>query len=165
MAKLYDEIPDDDVITVGEPLPRIASVAVLDGFRLRIEWDRGPRAGETETIDVGPAIFNHRAFIDLRADRDLFERVAIGSHGSVLVWPGEVELAAEWIDRLPRAEMTNDEFRAIMDGRLHYTLDAMAAALGIARRRIADYRKGTPVPRVVALATRQLVEEIERKAA
>jgi len=36
-------------------------------------------------------------------------------------------------------------------------LDGMAARLGVARRLIADYRKDKPIPKVVALATRQLL--------
>jgi hypothetical protein len=51
--------------------------------------------------------------------------------------------------------MDATEFRWIMQ-ELNATLDSMAAALGVARRLFADYRKSKPIPRHIALAARML---------
>ena len=72
-----------------------------------------------------------------------------------------MELSAEWIDRLPRTAMSNDDFRQAMDT-MRMTLDGMAVTLGIARRSIAEYRKDKPIPRYLALAVRQLQQEVSK---
>ncbi|MEF2073501.1 DUF2442 domain-containing protein [Consotaella aegiceratis] len=143
---------DDEMVVVGKPLPRIASVVPLDGFRVRIEWS----GGGTEEIDLAPALFNHRHFVPLRSDPDLFRQVQVEDWGSALGWPGDIALSAEWIERLPR-DMTNADFRQTMDD-LAMTLDGMAATLGVARRQIASYRKDKPVPKHIALAMEALRE-------
>lgn len=149
---------DEEMIVVGDPLPRIGSVEPLGGFRVRVTWRDGSRAGETEDIDLAPAIFNHRHFVPLRSDAGLFRQVSVEHWGSALAWPRGIELSAEWIGRLPRRDMTNVEFRQAMDD-LRMTLDGMSATLGIARRTIAEYRKDKPIPPYVALAVRQLMRE------
>lgn len=146
----------NDIISVGRPLPRIGSVEPLDGRRVRLTWSRGERAGEAEVLDLAPAIFNHRHFIPLRRDDQLFRQVQITDWGSALEWPGDIALSAEWIERLPRTVMTNSQFRTAMDA-LHLTLDGMAATLGVARRLIAAWRKDKPIPPYIALAVRQLM--------
>lgn len=53
------------------------------------------------------------------------------------------------------AKMDATELRLIMD-ELDTSLDVMSAALGVARRNIAAYRKDKPIPAYIALAVRQL---------
>ncbi|MEX6507158.1 DUF2442 domain-containing protein [Jiella sp. M17.18] len=143
-------MPDDAVVTVGGPLPRIADVEPLDRFRVRLTWGDG----RVEERDLAPPVWNHRHFVPLRTDPDLFRQVSVADWGSALAWPGGLELSAEWIDRLPRP-MSNEEFRRAMDD-LSMTLDGMAATLGIARRQVAAYRKDKPLPNYIALAVRAL---------
>ena len=153
---------DDEMVVVGAPLPRIESVEFVDGFQVRIGWKEGKRAGQIEVVDLAPALFNHRLFAPLRGDPDLFSRVFVEHWGSALSWPGrDMELSAEWIDRLPRTAMSNDDFRQAMDT-MRMTLDGMAVTLGIARRSIAQYRKDKPIPRYLALAVRQLQQEVSK---
>lgn len=147
-----------EIVGTGVPLPRIASVKPLDGRRLRVVW----KSGETQDVDVGPALLSHRSFVRLRTDDALFQSARLDEFGDAVVWDDGSELAATWIHELSvPAELTNDEFRNAMDS-LHMSLDGMAIRLGIARRLIAEYRKDRPIPRTVALATRHLVEHYKR---
>lgn len=145
------------VISVGMPLPRIRSAEPLSGRRIAITW----KDGRQQVIDVSPAILSHRGFIPLRTDDALFAKMQVDEHGDALVWPGEIELSATWIEELAPGSIENSEFRSAMD-ELGFTLDGMAARLGVARRLIADYRKNKPVPPAIALATRFLVNQRRR---
>ncbi|WP_062114087.1 transcriptional regulator [Aureimonas sp. AU40] len=155
----------EDRITVGRPIPSIiqASFPVDHPYGDRvvfIMWDRDGKI-ESECIDLAPAIWNHRHFLPLRKDDTLFCQGLVAHYGGALAWPGDIELSAEWIDRLPRTIMDNAEFRAAMD-KLGMTLDGMAETLGIGRRTIAHLRKDMPIPHAVALATRFLVQNAEQ---
>lgn len=108
-----------------------------------------------------PAFASHRGFVRLREDDELFRHVSLGEYGAYLGWPDGSELSSAWIDRLRRSSLGNAEFRHAMDD-LNISLDGMAAELGVSRRLIADYRKDKPIPKVVALATRYLLDQ--RKA-
>lgn len=144
----------NDMVGTGVPLPRIEHVEVLDGRRLRVEW----QSGERHDIDVMPALLSHRLFVELRSNDELFRTAARDEYGDAVVWADGSELAATWLYELAEpAELTNDEFRSAMES-LHMSLDGMAVRLGIARRLVADYRKNRPIPRTVALATRHLME-------
>lgn len=143
----------DDLISVGRPLLRIAAVSRLGGRTVHISW----RDGGQKIVDLSPAILSHRHFIPLRDNDALFRTVAVNEDGNALQWDGGIELSAEWIERLPLAQMENADFRAAMDT-LGLSLEGMAAQLDISRRRVADYRKDKPIPRHIALATRYLVE-------
>lgn len=145
---------NNDMVGTGTPLPRIGHVEVLDARRLRVTW----RSGETNDVDVAPALLSHRLFVDLRSNDELFRTASKDEYGDAVVWSDGSELAATWLYELAEpAELTNDEFRSAMES-LHMSLDGMAVRLGIARRLVADYRKNRPIPRTVALATRHLVE-------
>ncbi len=146
---------EDDIIEVGGPLPRIAKAAALDGRRIRVWW-RGAEAAPV-VVDVGPALASHRGFVALRTDDALFRSFRVSAYGDSLEWPGGVELSAVWIERLAAAALGNAEFREAMD-EMHMSLDGMAAHLGVSRRLVADYRKDKPIPKLVALATRYLLE-------
>lgn len=149
---------DNTVIVAGAPIPELLAVEAIGEFRLRVTWTRDGGEPETEEIDVGPAIFSDRSLVSLRENPDLFAQVEV-SEDACLVWPNGSEMDSHWLDVMPRKEMTNEEFRQIMDS-LGYSLDGAAHALGIARRNVASYRKDKPLPPLVALATR----EVERQA-
>lgn len=147
-----------ELVGTGIPLPRIVSVRPLDGRVLRIGW----KSGESQDVDVEPALLSHRAYVRLRTDDDLFRSAHLDEFGDAVVWNDGSELAATWIHELSApSDLTNDEFRQAMDG-LQLSLDGMATRLGVARRLIADYRKDRPIPRSIALATRYLVEHYKR---
>ncbi|WP_112940999.1 MULTISPECIES: DUF2442 domain-containing protein [unclassified Rhizobium] len=144
----------DDMIVVGEPLPRIAAVEPLDARNVRIDW----ASGETVVLDLAPALQSRRIYIPLRADDTLFSRVSVNEDGDGIEWPGEdLEFSAAWLASLPPIEFSNADFRAAMD-ELGNSLDGMAAALQISRRLVADYRKDKPIPRHIAFATRYMLE-------
>jgi hypothetical protein len=144
---------DDDIITVGRAIPRIAKAVPLDGRRVEITW----RDGGAKVVDLTAALVSRRVFIPLRADDDLFKTLRVSEYGDALEWDGpDLEFPASWLDRLPDADFTNEDFRRAMDS-LHLSLDGMAAGLGLSRSLIAEYRKDKPIPRHVALATRYLL--------
>lgn len=145
---------DDRLVGRGKPLPRIASATPLEGRNAAIAW----RGGGQVVVDLAPAFVNLRIFKALRCDDELFRTMRVDEYGDALVWEDGAELSAVWIEELACASMTNGEFREAME-RLHFTLDAMAARLGLSRRLIADYRKDKPIPKTVALATRYLLSQ------
>jgi hypothetical protein len=146
---------DDDMISVGKPIPRIDRAEPLEGRRLRVWW-RG--SDMPVDVDVAPAILSHRGFTALRSNDALFRSFKVSEYGDCIEWPGEVELSAVWIERLAEAALDNSQFREAMDA-MHMSLDGMAAHLGLSRRLIADYRKDKPIPKTVALATRYLLDQ------
>lgn len=144
----------DDIITVGKPIPRIASVQALDGRKVEITWKDGGR----KVVDLTAPFASRRIFIPLRADDALFRNLRLSEYGDAIEWDGpDLEFPASWLDRLPDIEFTNEDFRHAMDT-INLSLDGMAAELGLSRSQIAEYRKNKPIPRHVALATRYLLE-------
>lgn len=149
---------DSDFIEVGRSLPRIRKAVYIRDMTAEIEWDDGRKT----ITDLTPAIMSHRHFVSLRNDPDVFSKFVVRERGDSLVWPGGQELSASWIDELATETLDNAQFRQAMAD-LRLSLDGMAARLGVARRLIADYRKDKPIPQVIALATRYLVEQ-QKKA-
>jgi hypothetical protein len=147
----------DDFISVGAPLPRILSVRPLPDRRAHVVW----AGGSEQAIDLAPAIMSHRGFIPLRSDDALFAQMAVSETFDSIIWPNGLELSAVWIEELAPVTLDNAAFRQAMD-ELRFSLDGMAARLGVARRLVADYRKDKPIPQLVALATRYLMERHRR---
>jgi len=144
----------DDIITVGKPLPRIAAAFPLDGRKAKVVWT----SGAVKVVDLAGALHSRRIFIPLREDDALYRTLRVSEMGDAIEWDGaDLEFSALWLDRLPEAEFSNDEFRRAMDA-MNLTLDGMAADLDISRSLVAEYRKDKPIPRHVALATRYLLE-------
>ena len=141
----------DDLIIVGQALPRLKEAHPADGFCAHVTW----RDGEAAVVNLAPAIFSHRHFICLRDDAALFRALRANEDGTAIEWPGDIALSAEWIERLPEAGMENAEFRAIMERR-HLSLEGMAAALEISRRQVADFRASKRIPAHIALAARYI---------
>lgn len=149
---------DIEFVGTGAPLPRIATIQVLDGRSVHVVW----QSGEVHTVDINPALLSHRSFVKLRTDDELFLSASVDEYGDSIVWSDGSELSAVWIyDLAEPASLSNEEFRSAMDD-LHMSLDGMAVRLGVARRLIAEYRKDKPIPRTVALATRHLVDRQKR---
>jgi hypothetical protein len=138
-------------------LPRLASVSSgKQPFTLRLRWSHG----EVHTVNVSGLIENFRVYAPLRQSAELFRKVKLGEHGTDIVWPGNIDMAADTLWRLAQeqtgATMTANAFRRWRE-RKAYTLDQAARVLGLSRRMIAYYEQGDkPIPRIVALATRGL---------
>jgi hypothetical protein len=148
----YD-IDDDET-----PLPRIESAKPLGGRKVSVVW----RGGNSQVIDVAPALASRRIFLALRGDDELFQTLRVNEDGNAIEWADGSELTAIWLERLAPTSLENADFRSAME-ELGYSLDGMAARLGLSRRLIADYRKDKPIPETVGLAVRYLVD-MQRKA-
>jgi hypothetical protein len=148
---------DKNIVTVGAPLPRLASAVILDRKRVRITW----RDGNSVTVDLEPVFMSHRHFIPLRNDDELFQTLRVNEDGTALEWDEGMELSAVWIGRLPTVGMANSEFRGIME-ELGMSLDGMASQLEVSRRLIAAYRGTKPIPNTVAFAARYLLISSKR---
>ena len=139
-------------------LPRIAAVEAGNRpMTLRVRWQR---TGEDTLVDVSDTIGAFRVFEPLRRDPTLFGRVQVGEHGTDVIWPRDIDMAADTLWRLAQeqkgATLSAEAFRHWRE-RNEFTLDAAAQALGISRRMVAYYEEGKkPIPRLVALATRGL---------
>ncbi|WP_292182317.1 DUF2442 domain-containing protein [Mesorhizobium sp.] len=149
---------DNEIVTKGRPLPRIAAATIIDNRRVRVTW----RNGNSVTVDLAPVLNSHRHFIPLRTDEENFATMRVNDEGTALEWDGGIELSAVWIATLPAVGMENGEFRQIMD-KLSYSLDGMALQLDVSRRLIAMYRGSTPIPNSIALAARYLAEKADER--
>lgn len=147
-----------DRITVGEPLPRLASVeAVGEPYAVAVTWAEGARSGRREVIDLAPVILTFKVFRPLRDDAGLFRTVRLGDRGASIVWPGnaDLDIGADSLEELAEETMTNAEFAAFLQ-RHGLTYEAAAARLGLSRRMVAYYAKSHAIPRVMALACRYI---------
>ena len=147
------EFDDDET-----PLPRLESAVALDERNVAVVW----RGGHSQVIDVSPALASRRIFLQLRTDDELFRTLRVNEDGNAIEWDDGAELTAIWLERLAPSSLENAEFRDAM-AELGYSLDGMAARLGLSRRLIADYHKDKPIPETVGLAVRYLVDR-QRKA-
>lgn len=146
---------ESDIVTVGAPLASIGAVQIVRPFVVSVTWAEGERAGGTDDVDLSPILSRYRVFRAVRLP-EVFAAVRVVDGGQALSWGGDAEIAADTVERLARladlGRLTAEGFREWM-GRHGMTLDDAAAALGVARRLIAHYRKGDVViPRTVALA-------------
>jgi len=138
-------------------LPRLVAVSTGDRpLTLHLVWQD---EGES-LVDVSGLVETFRFYAPLREPSGMFQQVRLGEHGTDVVWPGDIDMAADTLWRLAQeqsgATMTPDAFRHWRE-RKAYTLDQAAQALGVSRRMVAYYEQGNrPIPRVVALATRGL---------
>jgi hypothetical protein len=146
---------DNDIIALGDPLPRLVEAHALMDRKVSLVWANG----SATTVDLEPVIASRRVFIPLRADDALFRTLRVSEYGDSIEWEGGIDFPADWLSRLPPVEFDNAHFRRIMD-ELDMSLDGMAAQLEISRRLVARYRKDTPIPRHIALATRYLAEHL-----
>jgi len=138
-------------------LPRLASVSPgKKPMTLRLHW----QSGEENTVNVAGLIENFRMYKPLRQSGRLFQQVKLGEHGTDIIWPGGIDMAADTLWRLMQ-EQSGKTLSAVAFRRWRerkaYTLDEAAHVLGLSRRMVAYYEQGQkPIPRIVALATRGL---------
>ncbi len=150
---------ETETFVVGHELPRIASVTAGEGFQVTVTWDRGERAGQTDTVDLGPELFKFRLYAPLRNDPALFRTAHVANWGSTIAWDGiEADMSAAKVLDLAAEVMTPDRFAEFVKRR-GYTLDGIAAELGISRRQAAYFQNEKAVPRYIALACAYLEEK------
>ncbi len=147
----------DEIVEVDGPPPRLASAMPLGGFEIAVTWDPGTREKEREVVDLTPTILRYRVYAPLKDDPALFATVHLKDHRFGVAWgvTGSIEMGALMIEDSADETMRPEDFDAFMR-RHDFTLDAVAAELGVSRRMAAYYRKEHRVPRTVALACRDL---------
>ncbi|PRX09964.1 UNVERIFIED_ORG: uncharacterized protein DUF2442 [Martelella mediterranea] len=146
-------IREDDIVSVGRRLPRLTTVEPREGRKLFVRFDNGVE----KTVDLAPALESRRFYKPLREDDALFRSFRINEYRNAIEWNDELDFSAMWLEALPPAEFSNDDFRNAME-QLDQTLDGMARALELSRRQVAYYAKDRPIPRHVGLAVRYLLE-------
>lgn len=131
---------------------KLKSVTALRDHIVALRWDS---RAETE-VDLSIPIFGRRSSVKLRNNWELFSTVSVRPDGGAITWIGiGADIAAEQLLRLPSGGMTTAQFRAVCD-ELAVGSEGIAAALGMSRRAVTDYRGGAPIPRSVAHAMRYL---------
>ena len=145
----------DELISIGQPLPRILSVRVLQNFEIEIVWN----SGQKSACDLAPVLASRKILRTLLAEPTLFMSVSVNDDGNAVIWKNGAEISAVWLEELSLTRFSNSDFRALMD-QLGLTLEGMAATLEVSRRQIANYRKDKPIPKHIALASRYLAQKL-----
>jgi hypothetical protein len=146
-----------NIITIGDPMPLLASISALGGFEVKTRWV----SGHDNVVDLAPVILTHKFYQPLRGDANLFRTIHIIEDGAAVAWGKDdaIDMAAATIERLAQEMMTQEAFAAWLK-RNNLTFDSAAAALGVSRRLIAYYASGQPIPRYIALACRAIDSEL-----
>ncbi|WP_175654162.1 hypothetical protein [Methylobacterium radiotolerans] len=150
------------LIGQGGALPVLSAVKPGNGpYIVLIDWAEGSRAGTTDVIDLAPVILTYKVFKPLRDDARLFSTVRVSEYGDAIQWGEDDTLAVsgETLERLAQEVMTAAQFSEFMK-RNKLSLDAAAAQLGISRRMAAYYAKDRQIPRTVALACKQVEQDL-----
>ena len=148
---------DDNTFVVGAPLPRIRFAEAHGALRLIVTWESDGPGAEVQMVDLAPAVYRYKIYAPLRDNEGLFRRVRVTDDGFALAWGDDdnLDMASTTIAKLAEQAMTPADFAAFMK-RNGYTLDSVAAELGISRRLAAYYARDREIPRTVALACQYL---------
>jgi DNA-binding XRE family transcriptional regulator len=135
---------------MSKPAHKIKAATAIAPFVLRIEWANG----RINDVDLSDTIKSVDFFAGLN-DADLFMQAHAGEWGWDVVWPGNVDMAADRLLILAleqSGKVENARFREwLSHNRL--TLDEAAKAIGLTSRTINQYGTGSrPVPRYITLA-------------
>lgn len=87
----------DQMISVGEPLPKLIHHRILSNRLIQITF----KSGESRTVDLAPVFSSRKLYAPLVSDDTLFRQLAVNEDGNALEWPGGIELSALWISQLP----------------------------------------------------------------
>ena len=90
---------DDEMISVGEPLPRLTAIQVLGDRKVRVTWDDGG----SDEVDLQSALAHRKVFAAPLNDDAIFASAKVGSFGDCITWGGDAELSAVWIEELARS--------------------------------------------------------------
>jgi hypothetical protein len=154
MSKIDASTSAQQAISVGEPMPRLASVAHHGAYEITVEWVAGSTA---DVVDLAPLVLTHKFYKPLRDNPDLLKTAHMIEDGSAIAWGVDdaIDMAATSIERLAEEQMSPADFRAWLEQN-KLTYDTAAAQLGISRRLVAYYANQRSVPRYIALACRYL---------
>ena len=145
---------DTDEFVVGASLPRICAVSARDGLRITVTWESDGPENAAQVVDLAPAIYRYKIYAPLREDEELFRQVHVIDGGFAVSWGDDnLEMASTTIAELASQAMSPAEFAAFVK-RHQFTLESVAAELGISRRLAAYYTKERDIPRSIALACR-----------
>lgn len=72
---------------MNRPLVRVRAVAVLDGFRVRLDF----RNGEQKEVDIGPYL-RGPVFQPIRDDPARFREVAVDAQAGTITWPNGADI-------------------------------------------------------------------------
>jgi hypothetical protein len=158
--------PEEETVSVGDPMPRLASVAHHDGMEIAVSWRSGLRAGKADVVDLAPAIMTYKFYRPLRDDLELLKSVHLTADGTAIAWGTDdaLDMAATTVERLAEETMDSSDFRAWLE-RHALTYEAAAAQLGISRRLVGYYASRRRVPRYIALACRYIDTQHSRQRA
>jgi DNA-binding XRE family transcriptional regulator len=139
-----------------KPIPRLLCVIATGDFDLDLVFDNGIKA----RVNLGQFLATFKIFQALRQSPEAFARVALGDLGTDIVWDNGLDMSAETLWHLAQEQtgfsMSPAAFRQWREAH-DLTMEQAATQLGLSRRMIAYYEKGSkPIPRLVALATRGL---------
>lgn len=84
--------------------PRIASVAAVAPFVLRVCW----KNGQVDEIDVEGLISTYRVFKPLRQDPGLFSAVRAGEYDSDVIWTDQIDMSSSTLWRLANEQRSGD---------------------------------------------------------
>ena len=91
---------------------KITDVAVLEGYHLKLTFDDGKNG----TVDVSPLV--GKGVFSCWQDREVFERVQIGTSGELL-WGDQVDLCPDALYLKMTGVRVEDLFPAAKDGLIH----------------------------------------------
>lgn len=151
----------DELLRVDVPLPHVEDVEAINPYTLRVTWN----TGYEDDIDIRPLAEDYSAIFGLLLDPELFETVGPDKYGDSVSWNDGTSISATMLYELAHpAGLTNLEFCRIM-ATLGTSPIAMAVLLGISYRLVLAYQNKRFIPRVVALAARQLAEQHHKRLA
>ena len=143
----------ENLISIGDPMPRLASVSHRGVYQVAVSWAAGPRERNAEMVNLEPVILTHKFYRPLRDNAHLLKTVHIVEDGTAIAWGPDdaIDMAATTIERLAEETMSSADFQAWLC-RHGFTYDAAAAQLGISRRLVAYYANKRQIPRYISLA-------------
>ena len=155
----------NDILRIGEALPRIRAVSSRDGYEIAVMWDDATRGGALDVVDLAPLLFRLKFYAPLRDDPHLRTTVHLVDEGTAIAWgDGEVDMAATSVLDLAEEVRSPADLGAF--ARRHgFTLARLAAELGISERLAAHYAGGGTIPRYIDLACRFIDLEARSAAA
>jgi len=129
---------------------RLQAVKPLDGMTLEISYT----GGQVVRVDFSELAERLAVFADLRKP-DFFRAAAIADWGHTLEWPNGEGLDADRVMEMALEQAGRTDTLAFRrwQERNRLSLNDAAAAIGLTRRTVSQYRTGArPVPRTVTLA-------------
>lgn len=145
----------DDIIRVGEPLPRVEKVRVTVPYELRLKF----RGDSWRTARLDGMIARYRGLASLR-DPAIFRKARVIDWGGAIGWPEDIGIGANtlWELAQQQAPFTSADF-VHWQRQCELSNAEAADALGVSLATIKNYRAGADIPAAVAIACRAMAAE------